>query len=556
MEVPIRKLDFARHLESWLERNEAADWIMGGTKPSVLDAPLALALCITLDNDGGKYPYTKEQLDNPRVDLLYELPATCRWFERSLGLLREYHQQKQSKDISEKITNGKFILASLRKLSKSRPRCRCKIAWEYEDDEYIESNFSQCDDTHHNFEHIWWIFYLHYPDLLWKIRVCPEFPMYEIVWQTELILNYPWPNRVMDEKGLFRRLVGMLSITQDGHVEIESREYGLFCALPDPASAFCSLKSRHDLNHIQMWTRRCFKMQNRASSWMTFVESLLHERQWLSCSTKMITPADFWHGGQPLMNWGWLHGKVGETAYLLISSFECDDWDSEVETNIDSSELELEREAACRSTTLDKAVEEELDKEIKRFLASIYGAKRIVVDLCYNEGGWDSLAIYVAQQLFGARTGYIKKCSSMYSPIVRRYTPKCVLDSRGTWQFFNVEPKNNRFFKGNVILLVNNSTASAAEVFATIMLGSGDKAKARATPVFVSPGVESAVFSTAGILSDCLEPLLPNGWRVSLTHEMYYECTGSRHLLEARGIRPEIVLKTKKDIVEFISRSF
>ncbi len=86
-----------------------------------------------------------------------------------------------------------------------------------------------------------------------------------------------------------------------------------------------------------------------------------------------------------------------------------------------------------------------------------------------------------------------------------------------------IEPRSSLSFAGPVYVLTSDVTVSAAEVL-TLSL--------RALPNVTHVGSK-----THGALSDVLEKKLPNGWRVTLSNEVYLDHEGVSW--EGRGIPPE-----------------
>jgi carboxyl-terminal processing protease len=94
-------------------------------------------------------------------------------------------------------------------------------------------------------------------------------------------------------------------------------------------------------------------------------------------------------------------------------------------------------------------------------------------------------------------------------------------------QAIYLQPSDRPRFTGPVYLLTSNVTLSAAEVFTVAMRS--------------LPNVTHAGQATRGCLSDELIKRLPNGWRVTLSNEVYLDSAGKAW--EGRGIPPRLPLQ-------------
>ncbi len=140
------------------------------------------------------------------------------------------------------------------------------------------------------------------------------------------------------------------------------------------------------------------------------------------------------------------------------------------------------------------ALEEALDDAMELF----QGARAVIVDVSLNDGGEDRLARAIAAR-------FAAKPTLAYS--------KYAGDAPGdTPQAISIIPSTRARYTGPVYLLTSNVTVSAAEIFAMAM---------RALPNVTHVGE-----TTRGSLSDVLSMRLPNGWRVTLSNEVYLDSDG------------------------------
>jgi hypothetical protein len=148
---------------------------------------------------------------------------------------------------------------------------------------------------------------------------------------------------------------------------------------------------------------------------------------------------------------------------------------------------------------------------IDRALQRLDRARAMVVDVRFNGGGWDAVGLAIAAR---------------FADRERVAFSKQARDGDG-WtepQFVRLTPPPGQQFTGPTALLISPSTASAAEVFTLAM---------RELPHVTVIGSRSQ-----GILSDELDKVLPNGWRMTLSNELYRAPDGA--IYEAVGIPPDV----------------
>lgn len=144
---------------------------------------------------------------------------------------------------------------------------------------------------------------------------------------------------------------------------------------------------------------------------------------------------------------------------------------------------------------------------LARALGELGDVGELVVDLRDNGGGYDGVALRLAGHLIDRKRLAFTKAASKrvgYAPVQRVY----------------VEPRGATRYRGRLTLLTSRLTASAAEVFVLALLQ--------------RPQVRRIGEPTHGILSDAMERHLPNGWRLTLSNELYRAADGA--LYEDVGI--------------------
>ena len=160
-------------------------------------------------------------------------------------------------------------------------------------------------------------------------------------------------------------------------------------------------------------------------------------------------------------------------------------------------------------TPLDTRVQS-LNTAMDQVIAELKGVQGVIVDLRYNGGGEDSIALAIA--------GHFTNTS-------RPAWTKRVYEKGKTFPAFamQVQPWTGELLPVPLVVLTDDFTVSAAET-ATMAL--------RALPATVQIGQP-----TRGVLSDRLEKVLPNGWTFSLSNEIYADPKG--RIFEGNGVPPD-----------------
>ena len=154
-----------------------------------------------------------------------------------------------------------------------------------------------------------------------------------------------------------------------------------------------------------------------------------------------------------------------------------------------------------------------LDRAMEKVLKLFEDVDAVIVDISMNDGGYDTVARALAGRFASERVvGYSK-----YAGDADEAAPQAVY----------IDPSKGRRFTGPVYLLTSDYSMSAAEVFTMAM---------RALP-----NVRHVGQKTRGALSDQLSKSLPNGWKLTLSNEVYLDSKG-RHW-EGTGIPPQTALE-------------
>ena len=174
-----------------------------------------------------------------------------------------------------------------------------------------------------------------------------------------------------------------------------------------------------------------------------------------------------------------------------------------------SSDLTTEIDA------LDTAMEE-VFQAIDQF-----GVDKIVMDIRFNGGGFDGVALSIASRFFDQERTVFTKVSRMG-------------DGFGDEAVISVSPDTNGTFTGDIVLLTGPFTASASEIFTLAMN--------------TLPHVTIVGQNTNGAFSDILTHKLPNGTYINLSNQIYTDPNGIN--FEGIGIGPDL-----ENVVPFFSSS-
>lgn len=157
----------------------------------------------------------------------------------------------------------------------------------------------------------------------------------------------------------------------------------------------------------------------------------------------------------------------------------------------------------------------ELGKFIDDAVKAFSHNKGVIIDIRTNGGGTDLVSRKIAgrftsKKIIAYHKHQRKKGKNTYSRLRTKY----------------LKPLGKIQFKGPVIVLASDYTASAADVFALMMKE--------------LPRVTLIGDRTQGIFSDMYGFRLPNKWRATLSHQQYFAAEMKN--LEGIGVQPDIRL--------------
>ena len=162
-------------------------------------------------------------------------------------------------------------------------------------------------------------------------------------------------------------------------------------------------------------------------------------------------------------------------------------------------------------STLERKVSNALITALDLALPDLASTTAMVIDMRINEGGFDALGLLIAGRFFDKRRLVFNKKARKgdgYGNIVEIYQGPTV-DSP---------------YVNPIYLLTSDESFSAAETFIIAM---------RTLPHVTLVGEK-----TAGSISDILNVVLPNGWELGLSNEVYE--TAHNEVFESIGIPVEL----------------
>ncbi|MGL5837847.1 MAG: S41 family peptidase [Sphingorhabdus sp.] len=188
--------------------------------------------------------------------------------------------------------------------------------------------------------------------------------------------------------------------------------------------------------------------------------------------------------------WGVLPGKIG---YVSLTSMKV----TEDEAVLPPHHVEVER--------LHKI----LDQQIMPLMRK---QKGVVLDVRFNGGGRESTALAFASRFAGnaACVGYTRQ-----APAGKMHSLK--------QKIYTGEPGPNGPFEKPVVVLMSPESASATDTFLMAMR--------------VQPNTRLVGETSEGILSDGWPAMLPNGWYLGLSNEIFIAADGVNY--EGKGIPPD-----------------
>ena len=190
------------------------------------------------------------------------------------------------------------------------------------------------------------------------------------------------------------------------------------------------------------------------------------------------------------IRYGVIDGSIGYIAIKSMGGF------------VSQDSADGDDEQAVLDAVMDRAISL-FDQE---------NARAVILDISINSGGYDYIARQIASRFIEAPVFAYDK----FALDADDRTPQAQI----------IKPAGRSQYIGPVYLLTSSETVSAGELLTIIM---------RARPDTVHVGGR-----TRGALSTKLAKLLPNGWTLTLSNEVYRDHLGQ--LWEAAGIPPHVAI--------------
>jgi CubicO group peptidase (beta-lactamase class C family) len=202
--------------------------------------------------------------------------------------------------------------------------------------------------------------------------------------------------------------------------------------------------------------------------------------------------------GSDAIRWGKLSDKVG---YIRIDRVQNINFKGEQE----DPDNFLEQLSLIGQDLVDT------DTIMQAALADIDDSDALIIDLRFNGGGYDNVSLKIASYF-----------SHIAQPIGTKKTHNHNFEG-DDYQLNLVKSPIDAYSKP-VYVITGRSTGSGGEVLSMAL---------KALPQVMLIGE-----ATNGSVSDMLEHTLPNGWKLSLSHEVYTDIEGTK--LESIGVTPDV----------------
>lgn len=247
----------------------------------------------------------------------------------------------------------------------------------------------------------------------------------------------------------------------------------------------------------------------------------VHLRQALLSDLKntYIKGLKSYNGG--VLQWGFL--KDSKVGYIIISDMNnFANYIPEEQQN--SKEFRALYDKISEAKPPQQMFDDEIagtEKIMKTVLHDLEGSTSMVIDLRFNGGGYETVALKLLSYFVKSKKNVI----SITAKTSSGFTPK---------QDYTLYPAKKSYDQP-VYLLLGPNTASAAEIFALATLE--------------YPHITRIGSRTSGIFSEILWKELPNGWEFSLSNEIYTDNKGKAY--EATGIPVNIEMNYPRKHPDF-----
>ncbi|WP_299765890.1 S41 family peptidase [uncultured Dokdonia sp.] len=315
----------------------------------------------------------------------------------------------------------------------------------------LSDQIAMTDDPQVNYDHFWNIFNDYYA----------FFEARNIDWS-----HFEGLGDIVTNENLYDIIEEVALVLQDGHVSIYDEQLGI---------------------EIESGDVRLLERLNTNLSGDLIIEEV--QDFYDLGNEKIITIVTDYLGGafeiddRENIIWGFIDNDTGYINIITMQGYGTD----------------FNNELSSLNTLLDTIMED---------LAAA-GISKLVLDLRFNEGGIDTVALDIASRFMDQeRLSYFKKAR-----LGDTFTENTA---------FSIEPKGNFQFTEDIVILTSPITVSAGELF-TLCLKD-------------QPYVTIVGENTAGAFSTILNHTLPNGAEIGLSNEIYTDAQGT--VFEIVGIGP------------------
>ncbi len=334
------------------------------------------------------------------------------------------------------------------------------------------------------FEHTWHVFNDYYP----------FFSLYELDWQQQYDQFRSRVTTQTNRADLFTLLAQMIAPLDDGHIDL-SFEQGELEAGFSPAIPLGWSRHFGAISNIEQEDGDDVAVETVAG----FNQLLNQQYGDIDKALRRKTFKQWKGNGEdlPPLVWGTLQGNI---AYLQINSMG-DNFVKEKEAEIVTSRRDRRR----------------INRVMNRVMRDLNKTNAMIVDVRFNGGGFDSVALALASRFAD------KKRIAFTKRKYQQHAVGTLLASAGNnSEVWRIKPRGKRSYTKPVVLITGPDTASAAEIFTMAM---------RSLPHVTHIGQ-----ATQGAHSDILPVSLNENWSTNLSHEIYTD--GMGNVFEGEGIPP------------------
>ena len=277
----------------------------------------------------------------------------------------------------------------------------------------------------------------------------------------------------MDETALWGALEELLSGINDGHINLASGDGNKDFSPEAPPATRTLLED-------------AFAAQSQYADLSVFIGTQM-ERYF-------ATRTRYFDGGKVKqvngrVEWGTINSDIG---YLSLSSM---------------SGLTATENASGTAEMLA------MQNIMERVMTDLAGTRAMIIDVRFNSGGSDAVAMAVANRFTDQRRLAMTKTARSYQ-------------GEAAAQALYLNPEGATAYLQPVVVIAGPDTVSAAEAFLLAMN--------------TLPQVTLLGETSRGTFSNMLGKTLPNGWMFTLSNEIYRDSLGVRH--EAVGRAPEVAV--------------